>query len=68
MEKNLGKVTQVIGAVVDVRFDPDALPKIRDLLYVEDGDARTPLEVEKHLGEGVVRCIALKAKIGRAHV
>ena len=66
MEKNLGKVTQVIGAVVDVRFDPDALPKIRDLLYVEDGDARTPLEVEKHLGEGVVRCIALKATEGLA--
>ena len=66
MEKNLGKVTQVIGAVVDVRFDPDALPKIRDLLYVEDGDARTPLEVEKHLGESVVRCIALKATEGLA--
>ena len=62
----MGKVTQVIGAVVDVRFDPDALPKIRDLLYVEDGDARTPLEVEKHLGEGVVRCIALKATEGLA--
>ena len=62
----MGKVTQVIGAVVDVRFDPDALPKIRDLLYVEDGDARTPLEVEKHLGESVVRCIALKATEGLA--
>ncbi len=64
MEMTKGLVTQVIGAVVDVQFAPDALPAIRDLLYVSDGEYATPLEVEKHMGGGVVRCIALKATEG----
>ena len=63
-EKSQGLVTQVIGAVVDVQFPIDEMPAIRDLLYVTDGAFKTPLEVEKHMGGGVVRCIALKATEG----
>ena len=66
MERKQGQVTQVIGAVVDVQFDAGAMPEIRDLIYVIDGQTRTPLEVAKHLGGGVVRCISLKATEGLA--
>ena len=66
MERKQGQVTQVIGAVVDVQFDTGAMPDIRDLIYVIDGETRTPLEVAKHLGGGVVRCISLKATEGLA--
>ena len=66
MERKQGQVTQVIGAVVDVQFDAGAMPEIRDLIYVIDGETRTPLEVAKHLGGGVVRCISLKATEGLA--
>ena len=66
MERKQGQVTQVIGAVVDVQFDTGAMPEIRDLIYVIDGQTRTPLEVAKHMGGGVVRCISLKATEGLA--
>ncbi|MDY4518993.1 MAG: F0F1 ATP synthase subunit beta [Candidatus Spyradocola sp.] len=66
MERKQGQVTQVIGAVVDVQFDAGAMPEIRDLIYVIDGETRTPLEVAKHMGGGVVRCISLKATEGLA--
>ena len=66
MERKQGKVVQVIGAVVDVQFDADALPEIRDLINVIDGDTVTPLEVARHLGGGVVRCISLQATAGLA--
>jgi F0F1-type ATP synthase beta subunit len=47
---NVGKVTQVIGAVVDVQFD-DGLPKILNALEVKDFPIRLVLEVAQHLGK-----------------
>merc|ERR1719460_1639150 len=58
-----GKVTQVIGAVVDVQFD-DHLPAILNALEVEDHDIRLVLEVAQHLGENTVRTIAMDATEG----
>src|SRR5689334_18021719 len=52
-----GKVVQIIGAVVDVEFPRDQVPKVYDALKVE-GTAIT-LEVQQQLGDGVVRTIAL---------
>jgi F-type H+-transporting ATPase subunit beta len=52
-----GKIVQVIGAVVDVEFPQDALPKIYDALYMEDRGLT--LEVQQQLGDGVVRAIAM---------
>lgn len=60
---DLGYVTQVIGAVVDVKFE-GALPKILNALEVLDHDIRLVLEVAQHLGEGVVRTIAMDATDG----
>ena len=58
-----GKVTQVIGAVVDVQFD-DQLPPILSALEVEGHDVRLVLEVAQHLGENTVRTIAMDTTEG----
>ena len=52
-----GKIVQIIGAVVDVEFPRDALPKVYDALTVEE--AGLTLEVQQQLGDGVVRAIAM---------
>ncbi|EEF79918.1 F0F1 ATP synthase subunit beta [Methylophaga thiooxydans] len=52
-----GKIVQIIGAVVDVEFPHDALPKVYDALTVEE--AGLTLEVQQQLGDGVVRAIAM---------
>jgi len=58
-----GKITQVIGAVVDVQFD-DELPSILNALEVQDHEIRVVLEVAQHLGEKTVRTIAMDATEG----
>ncbi|APX89250.1 F0F1 ATP synthase subunit beta [Brevirhabdus pacifica] len=58
-----GKVTQVIGAVVDVQFD-DQLPEILNALETENNGKRLVMEVAQHLGENTVRCIAMDATEG----
>ena len=52
-----GIVVQVIGAVIDVEFSRENLPKVYDALVVEDSDLI--LEVQQQLGDGVVRTIAM---------
>ena len=64
MAKNaVGKVSQVIGAVVDVEFD-GAIPDILNALEVENNGQRLVLEVAQHLGENTVRTIAMDATEG----
>ena len=57
-----GEVVQIIGAVVDVEFPREALPKIYDALKIEDRDLT--LEVQQQLGDGIVRTIAMGASEG----
>jgi len=57
-----GEIVQIIGAVVDVEFPRNALPKIYHALRVPDADLT--LEVEQQLGDGVVRCIAMGSSDG----
>jgi F-type H+-transporting ATPase subunit beta len=57
-----GEIVQIIGAVIDVEFPRDALPKIYHALRVPDADLT--LEVEQQLGDGVVRCIAMGSSDG----
>src|SRR3989338_3778039 len=54
-----GKVTQVIGAVVDVEFDPRWLPQIYNALELTLSKGKLVLEVQQHLGEGQVRAVAM---------
>ena len=64
MAKNLvGKITQVLGAVVDVQFDGD-LPAILNALHAENHGKRLVLEVAQHLGENTVRTVAMDTTDG----
>ncbi|MBT7732819.1 MAG: F0F1 ATP synthase subunit beta, partial [Rhodospirillaceae bacterium] len=58
-----GKITQVIGAVVDVQFEGE-LPAILNALHAQNGDNRLVLEVAQHLGENMVRTIAMDSTEG----
>src|ERR1044072_3084996 len=60
---SLGKVTQVIGAVVDVAFDGE-LPAILNALETDNNGNRLVLEVAQHLGESAVRTIAMDSTEG----
>ncbi|MCD8378825.1 MAG: F0F1 ATP synthase subunit beta [Lachnospiraceae bacterium] len=59
-EQNIGRVTQIIGAVLDVKFSQNRLPEINEAITIErkDGSSLT-VEVAQHLGDDVVRCIAM---------
>src|SRR6266567_3040887 len=59
----VGKITQVIGAVVDVQFK-DHLPAILNALETKNGGNRLVLEVAQHLGESTVRTIAMDSSEG----
>src|SRR5471030_2804778 len=59
----VGKITQVIGAVVDVQFEGD-LPAILNALETKNGGNRLVLEVAQHLGESTVRTIAMDTSEG----
>ncbi|MEJ2093918.1 MAG: F0F1 ATP synthase subunit beta [Gammaproteobacteria bacterium] len=59
-----GNIVQIIGAVVDVEFPREAIPKIYDALLVDHEDVDTTLEVQQQLGDGVVRTIALGSTDG----
>ncbi|WP_299865506.1 F0F1 ATP synthase subunit beta [uncultured Roseobacter sp.] len=63
MANAVGKVTQVIGAVVDVQFE-DHLPEILNALETDNNGNRLVLEVAQHLGENTVRAIAMDATEG----
>ena len=63
MENKFGKIVQVIGAVVDVKFDND-LPEILTALECDNNGLRVVLEVAQHLGENTVRTIAMDTTEG----
>ena len=67
---SVGQVVQCIGAVVDIQFPRDAMPKVYDALLLEDSGSNSfaekglTFEVEQMLGDGVVRCIAMGSSDG----
>ena len=59
-EKSIGKITQVISAVLDIKFPQGGLPEINDAIEITRKDGGTlVVEVAQHLGDDTVRCIAL---------
>src|SRR5271163_1985595 len=62
-KNNVGSISQIIGAVVDVKFDTD-LPSILNALHVKNEGKRLVLEVAQHLGENTVRTIAMDTTDG----
>jgi F-type H+-transporting ATPase subunit beta len=59
-----GNIIQIIGAVVDVKFPSESIPKIYNALLVRGEDVSTTLEVQQQIGDGVVRTIALGSTDG----
>ena len=62
--KNIGKVVQVIGPVLDVRFESGALPNLLNAIEIQSGERKITAEVAQHIGDNVVRCIAMNATDG----
>src|SRR5882672_11130588 len=63
---NVGKVVQVIGPTVDVAFDPEKLPKLLNAITIEDKERgiRLTIEAALHVGDNVVRCVAMSSTDG----
>ena len=59
-----GKIVQIIGAVIDVEFPRESIPKVYEALKLEDSGRQLTLEVQQQLGDGVVRCIAMGVSEG----
>ncbi len=59
-EKNIGKITQIIGAVLDIKFQNEMLPEINSAINITRSNGeRLVVEVAQHLGDDTVRCIAM---------
>ncbi len=63
-QKNIGKVIQIIGAVVDVQFTKENLPNLLNAIEIELNGATLTCEVAQHIGDDVVRCIAMASTDG----
>ena len=59
-----GKIVQVIGPVIDIRFNPDDLPSIRNAIRIGEGEKTMTAEVAQHIGDDIVRCIAMSSTDG----
>ena len=61
---NKGKVVQVIGPVIDIRFEDGHLPNLLNAVEIEYAEKRLIVEVAQHIGNDVVRCIAMSSTDG----
>ena len=64
MVKNTGTVIQVVGPVLDIRFPDDCLPQLLSAIEVPNGETVIVAEVAQHIGDNVVRCIAMSSTDG----
>ncbi|MDE5738139.1 MAG: F0F1 ATP synthase subunit beta [Oscillospiraceae bacterium] len=62
--QNIGKIVQIIGAVVDVRFPKDKLPRLLNAITVDNNGTTLVIEVAQHIGDDVVRCISMGSTDG----
>ncbi|MFW2489862.1 F0F1 ATP synthase subunit beta [Clostridium chromiireducens] len=64
MPGKIGKIVQVIGPVIDIKFDSDSLPNLYNAININMGDHELVAEVEQHVGDDIVRTIAMSATEG----
>ena len=64
MAKNIGTVIQIMGPVLDIRFDQDNLPQLLNAIEISHDDKTVVAEVAQHIGDNVVRCIAMSSTDG----
>ena len=63
-QMNQGSVIRVVGPVVDIRFEESRMPALLNEIVIEQDGGKTVLEVAQHIGDGVVRCIAMNSTDG----
>ncbi|MBQ8780861.1 MAG: F0F1 ATP synthase subunit beta [Oscillospiraceae bacterium] len=63
-QNNIGKVVQIIGAVVDISFEKDSLPNLLNAIEIDNNGEKLVCEVAQHIGDDVVRCIAMSSTDG----
>ena len=67
--QNKGTIVTVIGAVLDIRFSPDHLPNLLNAIEIDNNGQKLVVEVAQHIGDDIVRCIAIDRKsVGRERV
>ena len=62
--QNIGTIVTVIGAVLDIRFSPDHLPNLLNAIEIDNNGQKLVVEVAQHIGDDVVRCIAMGSTDG----
>ncbi len=62
--QNIGKVVQVIGPVLDIRFEDGHLPELLSAIQIQSGDRTITAEVAQHIGDNVARCVSMNATDG----
>ena len=63
-EKHVGSVVQVIGPVLDIRFEDGQLPALLNAIEIELGENKLIVEVAQHIGDNLARCIAMSSTDG----
>ncbi|NLF46686.1 MAG: F0F1 ATP synthase subunit beta, partial [Clostridiales bacterium] len=61
---NKGIIHQIIGPVIDIKFDPEEMPELLNAINIPFGEKRIVAEVAQHVGDDVVRCVALSSTDG----
>ncbi|MBN4050682.1 MAG: F0F1 ATP synthase subunit beta [Alkaliphilus sp.] len=63
-EVNIGKVVQIIGPVIDIKFANGKMPNLLNAIEIKDGDRTLTVEVAQHIGADVVRCVSMSSTDG----
>lgn len=63
-EANVGKLVQIIGPVVDIRFSSENLPALLNAIIIQKNDQKITVEVAQHIGDDTVRCVAMNSTDG----
>lgn len=63
-EVNIGKVVQIIGPVIDIKFSNGKMPNLLNAIEIKDGDRTLTVEVAQHIGADVVRCVSMSSTDG----
>ena len=61
---NIGKIHQIIGPVIDIKYHPDEMPQLLNAIEIPFGDKKIVAEVHQHIGDDEVRCVALSSTDG----
>ncbi len=64
MEETKGRIVQVIGPVVDIRFDKNSLPELLNAVEIKRKEGKLIVEVAQHIGDDIVRCVAMDSTDG----